>query len=78
MNACIGCKLAQWKKTEKGRLHPDGSGQCMYVVELPKLPASMAWSWSFYGEPPKPRGGGINRHIPHPKSCGMREPEKSK
>lgn len=40
VNACLGCKWAEWKQTAAGRLHPDQSGRCTWSVEL-KLPASM-------------------------------------
>jgi hypothetical protein len=36
---CNGCKFAEWKRTENGRLHSDGSGHCKWKTEL-SLPPS--------------------------------------
>lgn len=56
MKSCIGCVHADWKKTEKGNLHPSGDGRCKYPYVVPPLPASMYWI-SKSG----PCGGYINR-----------------
>lgn len=58
MKNCLGCKYANWDKTETGRLHPSGRGVCSYPWKLPKLPASMYWLGGFE---PKPNGGFISR-----------------
>ena len=28
MSACLTCEFARWKRTKRGALHPDKSGQC--------------------------------------------------
>lgn len=68
MKNCTHCKHARWQKTEAGRLHPGGHGQCGYEVKLPKLPASMRWGGMLNG-PPRPAGGFINRRQELPDHC---------
>ena len=43
MKSCDGCKYADWKRTDAGRLHPSGDGECTYEFKLPPLPQSMHW-----------------------------------
>lgn len=31
-NSCLNCKFAEWRRTAKGRLHPDQSGTCWVTV----------------------------------------------
>ena len=59
---CIGCKYANWQKTSNGRLHPNGEGKCTYVFpDMPVLPMSFMWGYSYNDRPPCPKGGRINR-----------------
>ena len=64
--SCKNCRLANWKRTEIGRLHPDGSGRCdwrMPVIPLPK--AFYYISWRERDSVPPPNGGGhIDRRKP--------------
>lgn len=46
MKTCKGCRHAEWKRTANGKLHPDGSGKCIYEWRMPPLPACKSW-WSF-------------------------------
>ena len=64
MKSCLKCKYADWLKTEKGRLHPSGDGQCKYPYKVPPLPASMYWFSSH-----KPSGGYINRRKELKEHC---------
>ena len=57
MKNCTNCRHAEWDRTKKGRLHPNGKGRCKYPYKLPKLPASMFWAW----DKVTPLGGEINR-----------------
>lgn len=54
---CEGCVFAKWNRTNSGKLHPDGSGRCQYVVEPRVIPASMY----FLGIDGPPLGGHIIR-----------------
>lgn len=58
MKECKGCKYADWKRTETGRLHPSGDGRCKYPYKVPELPASMYW----IPRAPVQSGGHISRH----------------
>ena len=57
MKSCVGCKYADWNRTEAGRLHPSGDGRCEYPWTQPPLPASMYW----ISRAPTPSGGHISR-----------------
>ena len=57
MKTCNGCKYAEWKRTDSGRLHPSGDGKCTYEWKLPPLPQSMY----FAGFTPRILGGTISR-----------------
>ena len=43
MKSCVDCRYADWKRTQAGKLHPSGDGNCSYPMKNPKLPASMYW-----------------------------------
>ena len=58
MKNCTHCKHAEWSRTERGRLHPSGSGRCNYPWKMPPIPASMHWSGV---SEPRLVGGHINR-----------------
>ena len=60
MKNCTDCKHALWDKTETGRLHPKGGGQCKYPYKVPALP--QAFYWMSHGTP-EPLGGYINRRT---------------
>lgn len=45
MKRCDDCKWAEWKRTVNGRLHPDKTGRCMFVVRIPVLPLAFNWGW---------------------------------
>lgn len=66
MKNCTDCKYAEWKRTEAGRLHPDGSGLCKYPWQMPALPASFYWTGF---SQPKPNGGHINRRVEYKDHC---------
>jgi hypothetical protein len=54
---CIDCKLADWKRTANGRLHPSGDGRCRWQYPDIRIPVSMY----FIGGMSEPSGGFINR-----------------
>ena len=59
---CLTCKLANWKKTANGRLHPNGQGRCSW--KPPHIPTPTVWNWGIsYGErrQPMPQWGMIER-----------------
>jgi len=58
LKTCNGCKFADWKKTDGGKLHPSGDGRCTYEYKVPELPACMYWI-----NEQKPCGGRINRRV---------------
>ena len=60
MKNCTDCKHALWDKTETGRLHPKGGGQCKYPYKVPALPQAFYW---MYRGAPEPLGGYISRHT---------------
>lgn len=68
---CDNCTYAEWTRTKAGRLHPDKSGRCKWLVERGldlRLPVAFYWpGWSL-GEP-RPAGGFITRGKPHQKPC---------
>lgn len=64
MKDCNGCRWADWKRTEKGRLHPSGDGRCTKTITLPKLPACK--HWLSLGTT---CGGHINRRIELKEHC---------
>ncbi len=62
----MNCRLANWKRTETGRLHPDGSGRCdwrMPVIPFPKK-AFYYVGWRERDSVLAPSGGRINRRNP--------------
>jgi hypothetical protein len=65
MKNCLNCKYAEWETDKSGRLHRSGEGKCMFVYNIPKLPACMYW---IMGEP-KPSGKYINRKTEHKEHC---------
>ena len=68
MKSCNVCKYADWKRSDAGRLHPSGVGECTYEWKLPPLPQSMSWV-GFLGTSPKPCGGQISRKRELPDHC---------
>lgn len=58
---CDDCKLALWKRTTNGRLHPDKQGRCGWTWLPPPIPYAFSFSYGHNGEPPKPNGGYIER-----------------
>ena len=60
MKNCTDCKHALWDKTETGRLHPKGGGQCKYPYKVPALPQAFYW---MSRRTPEPLGGYINRRT---------------
>jgi len=67
MNSCLNCKFAEWRRTANGRLHPDQTGRCRWVMPDIKIPSAFYWN-GFIGrkEVPAPCGGGfIERDLPH-------------
>ena len=66
MKNCMGCKFAEWKKTDAGKLHPSGDGKCTYDFNTPALPACMYWVGTIT---PSPEGGHINRRTEHKNHC---------
>lgn len=64
MKNCNGCKFAEWKKTDAGRLHPSGDGKCAYEYKMPALPACMYWVSTQC-----PCGGYINRRRELKEHC---------
>lgn len=61
---CLSCRLAEWSKTETGRLRPSGDGRCKWVP--PHIPTPAAWAWNFGKGQPKPSWGWINRRPSAP------------
>ena len=57
MKNCTKCKYAEWKRGNKGRLHPSGDGECKFPYKIPALPASKFWLSGI----PFPSCGFINR-----------------
>lgn len=62
---CTECLYAEWQRTEAGRLHPSGDGQCKYPYKVPPLPSAMYWITL----EAKPSGGWINRRKELGKDC---------
>ena len=60
---CLTCKLAEWKRTENGRLHPNGQGKCRWKPAHIPTPKAWNWGWRHYTEltQPVPRWGEIDR-----------------
>jgi hypothetical protein len=73
MKRCIGCKYAEWVKTQIGRLHPSGDGKCQYQWKSPQLPASMFWIGR---SAPTPSGGFISRKNELQAHCPYYQVEK--
>ena len=60
---CLTCRLAEWRKTEDGRLHRDGEGKCKWKPI--HIPTATAYCWSRYDTScPDPTLGWIYRFIP--------------
>ena len=57
MKNCTHCKHALWKRTDAGRLHPSGDGECSYAIKVPPLPPAFVWM----NNGPRYWGGHINR-----------------
>lgn len=67
---CDDCAYARWKRTAAGRLHPDKSGKCGFVIPTITLPA--AFWWPGWGErEPRPAGGYIERGKDLRKECPL-------
>ena len=66
MRTCNGCKYADWKRTNAGRLHPSGDGKCTYEWKTPQLAQSMYFA-SF--EPPMVIVVSISRKRELPDHC---------
>jgi len=66
MKNCKGCKFAEWKKTDAGKLHPSGDGKCTYEYKLPPLPACKAWIHAIH---PYNKHGWINRKTEFQDHC---------
>ena len=64
MKNCLHCSYADWTRTEAGKLHPSGEGQCKYQFKVPPLPASMYWLGN-----PYPCGGRISRRDELKEHC---------
>lgn len=62
---CKDCKYAEWYRTDAGRLHPSGQGECRYPWKLPPLPQAMYWVTGL----PIPGGGVISRNKPLKGHC---------
>lgn len=60
---CLTCKLADWKRTAAGRIHPNGQGKCAWTPPYIPTPAAWAWNatWSRKGRQPVPEWGQIDR-----------------
>ncbi len=54
---CDDCKLARWRRTAVGRLHPDKTGRCGFEYQEQPLPQAFYWA-SRQG---RPSGGFIKR-----------------
>ena len=61
-NPCMTCALADWKRTAAGRLHPDGSGKCLWRMPTITLPKSRYYLGFRENAIPQPHGGGIERN----------------
>lgn len=71
---CDGCAFAEWRRTAAGRLHPDKSGRCNYLIANPlNLSVPAAFYWGAFYPPPKPNGGYIERGVdlPNGRDCGF-------
>ena len=40
---CLTCNLAEWHRTDNGRLHPNGEGKCGWKPI--HIPTPAAWRW---------------------------------
>lgn len=60
---CLTCKLAEWKRTITGRLHPSGDGKCGWKPPHIPIPAAMYWIGRQLDGSPSPTGGYINRTM---------------
>jgi hypothetical protein len=54
------CMYAEWKKTAAGRLHPSGTGKCLWPMPTITLPKSRYYSGDGRVVP-RPWGGMIER-----------------
>ena len=62
---CLDCIRATWKRAADGkRLHPDGTGKCVWKMPEIVLPAAFYYLGS-RDIPPAPLGGFINRKRPY-------------
>lgn len=68
-NPCLSCRLADWKRTASGRLHPSGDGRCRW--KMPEITLPKAFYYSSSGVP-RPYGGHISRKDE--KDCAVAEP----
>ena len=76
-STCVGCAYAEWERTNNGRLHPAGSGRCLYFKRNPRdqrLPAAFYWPFL---TPPTLNGGWINRRAKDgvDKGCAFKSEE---
>lgn len=73
---CMGCRFANWKKTEAGKLHPSGLGRCTRLDQYPldfRIPP--AFYWVGVGRP-SPSGGTIERKHPLKDRCVFKDGSK--
>ena len=57
---CLTCNLAEWDRTESGRLHPSGDGRCRWKFVMPTVAAAFYWT-GYNAQHPVPSGGSIER-----------------
>jgi hypothetical protein len=62
---CLDCARAEWRLTKAGKLHPDGSGRCLWVLDPILLPKAFFYVGRILNEVPKPNGGFIERKTPY-------------
>ena len=74
-NSCLNCAKAKWKVTAAGRLHPNGSGVCVWKYPDIKIPKAFYWVSGIVGGP-KPSGGFIDRKTPQI-DCPLFHPKES-
>ena len=75
MPDCTTCAHAKWNRTQAGRLHPSGAGECTWDGWKEwALPSAFYYVWSgFTKAAPQPSGGIINRKNPY-SDCPCHQP----
>lgn len=61
VSRCLDCKHAEWLRTDAGRLHPSGQGQCSWTQTF-QVAASTDRGFDPRGTPVEMHGGYIYRH----------------